>query len=72
MAELKVKDRELNGIPYTLIREDGRLEVLCSHGVGHTVGHRRGFLKGGWETVHGCDGCCEKDNYPMQEIREEK
>lgn len=28
------------------IREDGLIEAICAHGVGHHNG------------VHGCDGCC--------------
>lgn len=43
----------------TLIREDGRLERHCEHGVGHTVGHinHRYSLKGeSWFWVHGCCG----------------
>jgi hypothetical protein len=44
---------------WDLIREDGRLERTCSHGVGHTVGHVRGYLLK-YDDVHGCDGCCAK------------
>lgn len=40
-----------------IIREDGRLERVCTHGCGHPVGHMRGFLLG-FETIHGCCGCC--------------
>ena len=44
---------------YDLVREDGRLERLCKHGIGHTVGHLN--VKE-WNTeyveIHGCDGCC--------------
>ena len=43
-----------------LIREDGRIERLCSHGVGHPVGHIRGHIAHRWEWIHGCDGCCSK------------
>lgn len=42
-----------------LIREDGRIEKLCIHGIGHTVGHvdsKR--LTSEYMWVHGCDGCC--------------
>ena len=51
---------------YDTIREDGRLEITCVHGVGHTVGHRRGYLEP-YETIHGCDGCCKL--YKMQNQR---
>jgi hypothetical protein len=44
---------------YDLVREDGRLERLCSHGVGHTVGHKNSEkLKDEYIWIHGCDGCC--------------
>lgn len=52
------------------IREDGRLERTCTHGVGHTVGHIRGHLKDKWESVHGCDGCCW--NYSRMHTRASK
>jgi hypothetical protein len=44
---------------YDLVREDGRLERMCKHGIGHTVGHldSRQLTKK-WVWVHGCDGCC--------------
>lgn len=41
------------------VREDGRLERHCEHGIGHTVGHinwRK--LADKWMWIHGCDGCC--------------
>jgi hypothetical protein len=41
-----------------LIREDGRVERLCEHGIGHCVGHLRRWEK--WMGVHGCDGCCRE------------
>lgn len=44
-----------------LIREDGRLERHCEHGIGHTVGHAEGaevMQRADW--VHGCDGCCSR------------
>ena len=41
-----------------LIREDGRVERVCEHGVGHCIGHVREWK--GWMSVHGCDGCCDK------------
>ena len=51
--------KNYNGIPYTLMRSDGRLERHCEHGIGHTVGHKRGYYNGTWETILGCDGCCK-------------
>jgi hypothetical protein len=44
---------------YDLVREDGRLERVCPHGIGHTVGHLdRKQLKDRYVWIHGCDGCC--------------
>ena len=43
-------------------REDGRLERLCIHGIGHPVyvpKEVKKILRNSWK-VHGCDGCCEK------------
>jgi hypothetical protein len=52
-----VKNEE---VIYDLVREDGRLERTCKHGVGHTVGHKnREQLKDDSVWVHGCDGCCK-------------
>lgn len=39
-----------------IIREDGRVERLCTHGVGHPIGHTRRWEE--WMGMHGCDGCC--------------
>ena len=36
-------------------RADGRIEWVCSHGVGHTIWFPRGS-----NNVHGCCGCCSK------------
>ena len=38
-----------------LLREDGRIEWVCEHGIGHTVWYPRYS-----DNVHGCDGCCGK------------
>ena len=55
------KVKKVFGITYDLIREDGRLERLCTHGIGHTVGHTdRKQLRNEYVWVHGCDGCCRK------------
>lgn len=43
-----------------LVREDGRIERLCKHDIGHTVGHvDPKQLPHSWIWIHGCDGCCE-------------
>ena len=44
-----------------LIREDGRLERTCEHGIGHTVGDVRKpgpHLNQRYFFAHGCCGCC--------------
>lgn len=48
--------------PSLIIREDGRVEKLCRHGVGHPVGHLKGWNPS-WMGVHGCDGCCGKAEF---------
>lgn len=60
-----------NGIGHTvklywdLVREDGRLERTCKHGIGHTVGDLNPErLKNKYHGVHGCDGCCA--DWPRQ------
>jgi hypothetical protein len=58
-------DRMMAELQADTIREDGRLERHCKHGVGHTIGHVRGYLKGNWEGSHGCCGCC--NDYKRQE-----
>jgi hypothetical protein len=56
---------------YDLVREDGRLERLCKHGIGHTVGHLRPEeLKSRYTWVHGCDGCCDEYATQMPETFE--
>lgn len=37
-------------------REDGRIEWVCKHGVGHTV--YAPYNLGDHGYTHGCDGCC--------------
>jgi hypothetical protein len=41
------------------IRTDGRIERVCQHGVGHTIGHiNKALEQESWVFTHGCDGCC--------------
>lgn len=61
MARIQVLQLLDDAPAYDLCREDGRLERLCTHGIGHPVGHLRGYFVG-WEGIHGCDGCCH--DYP--------
>lgn len=41
-----------------IVREDGRIERTCVHGIGHPVGTI--YTWEAWMGVHGCDGCCTK------------
>lgn len=38
-------------------RDDGRIEWICKHGVGHTVYNPNDW--GEYTYVHGCDNCCK-------------
>jgi len=44
------------------IREDGRLEWQCDHGVGHPVGHIHKEHDND-ANIHGCDGCCGREEF---------
>jgi hypothetical protein len=56
---VKEKNTDEPDFIYDLVREDGRLERLCKHGIGHTVGHKDSRqLRSRYTWVHGCDGCC--------------
>lgn len=39
-------------------RLDGRVEVICPHGVGHPSKRLTKVPWQRWMDVHGCDGCC--------------
>jgi hypothetical protein len=56
---VKEKNTDESDFIYDLVREDGRLERVCKHGIGHTVGHKDSRqLRSRYTWVHGCDGCC--------------
>jgi hypothetical protein len=50
-------------------RSDGRIEVVCVHGVGHTVAIPKNIRgkknRDAWWS-HGCDGCCSKKDFPSR------
>lgn len=50
-----------------IVREDGRIEQACDHGVGHPIGHykRDGWVSS-WMGVHGCDGCCSLAKFHLE------
>ena len=58
----------MKAIKYDLVREDGRLERMCEHGIGHTVGHLDpAQLASRYTWIHGCDGCCSDYETQMPE-----
>ena len=52
-----------------IVREDGRVEQACDHGVGHPIGHVKpnGWVKS-WMGVHGCDGCCSLVKFHLETL----
>ncbi|HET6496409.1 MAG TPA: hypothetical protein VFH61_13710 [Thermoleophilia bacterium] len=54
--------------PRLLVREDGRVEWLCKHSVGHPVGHLRQWQD--WMNIHGCDGCCQSRGMDAKEAEQ--
>lgn len=46
-----------------IIRETGLVEYVCEHGVGHPDPESAKKMGEGWG-VHGCDGCCSRDDFP--------
>jgi hypothetical protein len=65
MRWINLKGKPVHGFlgKNCLIRSDGRIEHLCSHGVGHPIGSL--YALRGWEDVHGCDGCCFQQSAAM-------
>jgi DNA-directed RNA polymerase subunit RPC12/RpoP len=66
------------------IRETGLVEWMCPHGVGHPDERSAAYIasvmeekyKNGQHTteiwlVHGCDGCCGRDDFPGRAPHEE-
>ena len=53
------------------IREDGRVEWVCKHGVGHTISVPKEYeYESAWWS-HGCDGCCT-DIKPITDEKDEE
>ena len=66
--------KEMKRLKADLIRETGLFERLCDKGVGHPVGHMRGWLWD-YELVHGCyllegSNKCPCMDWPTQEVRD--
>lgn len=52
----------IDSLDYT-IRADGRVELICEHGVGHPSRKLTLLYRGIWndcDSIHGCDSCCVK------------
>jgi hypothetical protein len=62
-------------------RTDGRIEYICDHGCGHTdygsvlrIVKAKGITSEAEIkalTVHGCDGCCTRDDFPGTKLGNE-
>ena len=59
-SQVKVKNRNIYSLFY---RADGRIEVVCAHGIGHTIWYPKSMGKHG--SVHGCDLCCCKEDFKL-------
>ena len=49
-----------------LRRSDGRVELVCAHGVGHVSERLTRHFSRKWErwmAVHGCDSCCSDPSF---------
>lgn len=51
---------------YKKVRENGLIEIICEHGVGHPS-RLLTPLKFYYD-VHGCDGCCGSDEFKAKEL----
>ena len=50
-----------------IIREDGRVEQACDHGVGHPIGHvKKDGWVASWMGVHGCCGYCGQAKFHLE------
>jgi len=56
-----------------ILREDGRrVEIICSHGVGHPVEELSNRWDPSWMGVHGCDGCCTLAQFHLSVLAEQE
>jgi hypothetical protein len=56
----------------TVDRFDGRVEIICPHGIGHPVRSLSTSKWQDWMDVHGCDGCCSLAAFALAELAHKK
>jgi len=57
----------------TIRRENGLVEHICEHGIGHPAHgsvhwHKIQGIDG--MDIHGCDGCCNSTEWQLADLRE--
>jgi len=63
-------DTGIEAFPFLIRRDSGLMEFICQHGVGHPVASSAHYLSFLWQdkddnwSVHGCDGCCGREDFP--------
>ncbi len=59
-------DHHMRDWPVTWRADKGIAERTCPHGIGHPdpddMAYHIEYLEDWYQGVHGCDGCCTKDN----------
>lgn len=46
-----------------IVRASGLVEWICPHGVGHPDPASARAMGESW-SIHGCDGCCSREDFP--------
>lgn len=49
-----------------VVREDGRIEQVCDHGIGHPIGHLYKNSWKNWMYTHGCCGDCSTAAFHLE------
>ena len=47
-----------------VVRASGLVEWICEHGVGHPDARSVKMMGDDTWEIHGCDGCCGRDDFP--------
>lgn len=61
-------DHHMREWPTMYRAEKGLMERICPHGIGHPDPDDAAYHASHgatWTTVHGCDGCCEESEWPV-------